>query len=366
MTKINLEIPDCPVCSHSQFETVLSDLSDHIWHKPGLFNIGQCQNCKLVMTRPRPTAESLAFYYDNTYSGEDQAGMAGFHQGGIMRLISRYRIRAMEKVRRVRSEDFVLDVGCSYGGFLTAIAQNRGCAGVGIDLDEGAIEQAAQSHSLEFKVSEITTLDTSLGQYEWVTFWESLEHHVQPVEALAKAHALLKDDGLCCVEVPNFGGFWRRVFGRYWLPLLMPQHLFHFTPDSLVQTGKAAGFKLCHHQTMFYPLEGVASLGIALARLLKSPPPGSPLSWRTPFDILIFLCLVVLYFVAEIPSQFVLNLMGQSGHQFAVFQKMPAGTGSESEPMYAPEPKEVHGSEALKESSSASAMGHESESNHSE
>ena len=317
------------------------------------------------MTRPRPTAESLAFYYDNTYSGEDQSGMAKFHQGGIMRVISRYRIRAMEKVRSVESDDLVLDVGCSYGGFLTAIAKDRGCAGLGIDLDEGAIEQAHESHNLEFKIGEISTLDSYPRQYQWVTFWESLEHHVQPVEALERAHILLKDDGLCCVEVPNFGGFWRRVFGRYWLPLLMPQHLYHFTRDSLVQTAKTAGFKLCHHQTMFYPLEGVASLGIALAKLLKSPPPGSPPSWRTPFDILIFLCLVVLYFMVEIPSQFILNLMGQSGHQFAVFQKIPPAAGSELDTASGPVLKEVHASEALTESNSASARDHESESNRS-
>lgn len=351
MTKINLEIPDCPVCNESQFETILTDLADHIWRKPGRFNISQCVNCKLVMTRPRPTAESLAFYYDNTYSGEDQSGMADFHKGGLMRVISRYRIRTMEKVRTIKPGDLVLDVGCSYGGFLRALAEDRACAGLGIDLDDGAIEQAVQSDLLQFKVSEIATLDDVPSQYNWITFWESLEHHTQPVEALKKAHHLLKDDGICCVEVPNFGGAWRRVFGRYWLPLLMPQHLFHFTRDSLARAGKAAGFKLCHHQTMFYPLEGVASLGIALSKLLKSPPPGSPLSWRTPFDLLIFFCLVVLYFAVEIPSQFVLNLMGQSGHQFAAFQKIPTSTVSESAPEYAPVPTVEYASEASPESS---------------
>ena len=30
--------------------------------------------------------DSLAFYYDNTYSGKDQEGMAQFHQGGLMKI----------------------------------------------------------------------------------------------------------------------------------------------------------------------------------------------------------------------------------------------------------------------------------------
>ena len=101
----------------------------------------------------------------------------------------------------------------------------------------------------------------------------------------------------------------------------MPQHLFHFSKSSLEKTAEAAGFRLVHHQTMFYPLEGVASLGIALAKFLRSPPPGAPFSWRTPFDISVFLILVLLYFCVEIPSQLLLSLSGQSGHQLAVFQK---------------------------------------------
>lgn len=321
MTKINLEIPDCPICGQSTFETLHTDLTDNIWQKPGRFNIQRCTECALVMTRPRPSPDSLGFYYDNTYSGEDRDGMAQFHQGGLMKLISQYRLRVMEKVRPVVNDSTILDVGCSYGGFLTTVREVRGCTGVGIDLDEGALKQAPLSDELSFWVTEITDYKGQSGSFDWVTFWESLEHHTHPIKALESAHFLLKPDGLCCVEVPNYNGFWRRVFGKYWLPFLMPQHLFHFTKSSLQKTGEAAGFRLVHHQTMFYPLEGVASLGIALAKLLRSPPPGSPPSWRTPFDIMVFLFLVLLYFFVEIPSQLLLSLSGQSGHQLAVFQK---------------------------------------------
>lgn len=359
MTKIKLEIPDCPACSHSQFETILSGLTDHIWRKPGRFDIGQCMNCGLVMTRPRPTAESLAFYYDNTYSGEKQTGMSDFHRGGLMRLISKYRMRAMEKARPIQSDDLVLDVGCSYGGFLFALNADKGCTGVGIDLDEGAIGAAIKQPSLDYEVNEISLFESEAARFNWITFWESLEHHTQPVQALKSAHRLLKPDGLCCIEVPNFDGFWRRVFGRFWLPLLMPQHLFHFNRRSLTNVARHAGFKLCHHQTMFYPLEGVASLGIALSHLLKSPPPGSPPSWRTPFDVLVFFALVMLYFIIEIPSQFVLNLMGATGHQFAVFQKLPEAAMVQSLPGSDPGQRAAYEPANQRESNSKSAQGPE-------
>ena len=275
------------------------------------------------MTRPRPDAESLGFFYENTYSGEGRDEMKDFQsENFIMRWISRYRIRVMEKVRPIKADDQCLDVGCSYGGFLDTLVTDRGCTGHGIDLDEGAIGQSVKNKHLTFEVSGIETLNMNSETFEWITFWESLEHHANPTEALERAYDLLKPGGYCCIEVPNFGAFWRMVFGRYWLPLLMPQHLFHFTKQSLTRAGQAAGFKMpVHHQYMCYPLEGVASLGIALSKWLRSPPPGSPPSWRTPFDLFILLCLAILYVLVEIPSQWLLTLMGRSGHQLAIFQK---------------------------------------------
>ena len=323
MTKINLEIPNCPICGGKTFETVLSKTADHIWRKPGQFTVQRCTTCQLVMTRPRPADDSLGFYYENTYSGEGRDDMKRFQsENFVMRWISLYRIRVMEKAKPILAEDTCLDVGCSYGGFLDTLATERGCRGYGIDLDEGAIQQAVQNEKLRFETNAIDTLKMPTEQFDWVTFWESLEHHAQPIEALARAYELLKPGGFCCVEVPNFDGFWRIVFGRYWLPLLMPQHLFHFTKDSITNAGLKAGFRTrTHHQSMFYPLEGVASLGIALSKWLKSPPPGSPPSWRTPFDLTILFCLIVLYVIVEIPSQWLLTYWGRSGHQLVIFQK---------------------------------------------
>ena len=79
---------------------------------------------------------------------------------------------------------------------------------------------------------------------------------------------------------------------------------------------------------MFYPFEGVASLGIWLGRVLKSPPPGSPPSWRTPFDLLILLMLMVLYVLVEIPSQAIMQLLGVTGHQIMIAQKPPADSSA--------------------------------------
>lgn len=321
--ELPVESPPCPVCGHEDYDVLLRDVCDRIWHKPGVFNVARCRQCQLVATRPRPTAESLSFYYEDTYSGESEDGMNHFQtESWVGRLISRYRLWVIEKVRKIDRDDRILDVGCSYGGFLRMVRTTRGASTSGIDADAGSIAAAVDPEETDYRVGFLTDADYPRESFSLVTFFESLEHHTEPVEALRTAHDLLEPGGYCVVEVPNFAGAWRHIFRSSWLPLLIPQHVFHFTPKTLRQTFKAAGFSdVVHLQTMFYPLEGVASLGIWLARLLRTPPPGSPPTWRTPFDLLVLLLLIILYVLVEIPSQALLNLFGMSGHQLAIAQR---------------------------------------------
>ncbi|MCB9536321.1 MAG: class I SAM-dependent methyltransferase [Myxococcales bacterium] len=324
---VPLEAPPCPVCGGEDYAPVLTGARDHVWRKPGTFDLQACGGCGLVALRPRPTPAALGFYYEGTYSGEGEDGMRGFQtESGLGRLISRYRLAVMRKVRALGPDDHVLDVGCSYGGFLRVARADTGCRTSGIDLDAGSIEKAVDRDQATYHVGLLTDVDLPEGDFTTITFFESLEHHTEPVAALKRAHALLAPGGACVVEVPNFGGLWRRVFRTSWLPLLVPQHLFHFTPDTLARTFQAAGFRtVAHHQTMFYPLEGVASLGIWLARVTKAPPMGAPPSWRTPFDIVLFLLLVALWFVVELPSQAILRWTGLAGHQMAIAVKDAEG-----------------------------------------
>ncbi len=310
----------CPLCQNDSFSSEIQGVRDLIWRKPGVFELQRCKRCSLVVTRPRPTEQALSFYYEDTYSGQGEEDMRRFQtESWLSHQIARYRVKVISKIYEFAQSDSVLDVGCSYGTFCRYIRKTFGCRVTGIDLDAGAIEKAADQDLIDYRVSELDALDLPPQSLSVVTFFETLEHHRDPVGALNKAHKLLRPGGICVVEVPNYNGFWRRVFGRFWLPLLVPQHLFHFTPETLRTTFVAAGFeKVVYHQTMFYPLEGIASLGLWLSRVLRSPPPDAPVTWRTPFDVSIFFLLCILYPIIEVPSQALLRFIGLAGHQIAI------------------------------------------------
>lgn len=295
-----------------------------VWRKPGVFQLQRCDGCRLVSTRPRPGPDDIGFYYEGTYSGEGADGMRQFQtESWLGRLISRYRLAVMAKAHWLGPDDHVLDVGCSYGGFLRAARGASGCRTSGVDMDDGSVRAAVDPEVTDYRSGRLVDAEFPPDEFTVITFFESLEHHSDPVGALRCAHALLAPGGHVVVEVPNFGGLWRRVFRTAWLPLLVPQHLFHFTPKTLRGMLQAAGFDdVRHHQTMFYPLEGVASLGLWLGRILRSPPWGTPPSLRTLLvDLPAFLLLLALYPLLEIPTQALLRLTGLAGHQLMVARK---------------------------------------------
>ncbi|MEZ4467561.1 MAG: hypothetical protein R3F43_24740 [bacterium] len=275
-----------------------------------------------MATRPRPADDALGFYYDNAYSGEAEAGMRHFQtESGLGRLINRYRLAVLERVRKLAPADRLLDVGCSYGGFLRLVRQRTGARTSGLDLDAGSIAQAVDAEQTDYRVGLLTEAGYAPAASPSSRFWSRWS--TTPIRWPPCAPPARPWPGR---PLPGRGaqlrGLWRRVFRTCWLPLLIPQHLYHFTPKTLAAAFKAAGFgPVARHQTMFFPLEGVASLWIWLARVLRMPPVGSKPTWRTPFDVLLFLATLPLYLVLEIPSQALLRLVGLAGHQLAIARR---------------------------------------------
>ena len=92
---VPLEAPPCPVCGGEDYAPVLTGARDHVWRKPGTFDLQACGGCGLVALRPRPTPAALGFYYEGTYSGEGQEGMRRFQtESGLGKLIGGGTARA--------------------------------------------------------------------------------------------------------------------------------------------------------------------------------------------------------------------------------------------------------------------------------
>ena len=62
--EIELETVRCPGCSGGDFDPILS-ARDHLTGLGTEFAVVRCTSCDLVVTNPRPTSDSLGYFYPN-------------------------------------------------------------------------------------------------------------------------------------------------------------------------------------------------------------------------------------------------------------------------------------------------------------
>jgi SAM-dependent methyltransferase len=224
----------------------------------------------------------------------------------------------MRRVYPLSAGDHLLDVGCGTGDFLRVARQQTGCKVSGIDQDATSINNALDRDKTTYHLGFFEEVDLE-PEYTVITFFQSLEHHTDPVSALKRAHALLRPGGACVIEVPNFQGWWRYIFRTYWMPLCVPQHLTHFGKPILRKAVNAAGFqRIAFHRSMFYPIEGLASLFLLLWRGLHMPKRNQPDSWKWLWLILIVPLLLTWTIAVEIPTQALFFLFGRTGIQYLI------------------------------------------------
>lgn len=193
------------------------------------FAIDRCANCGVGQTVPSP--DDLARYYQG-YHGNRHGMTAGYRVWRRMLLLR--RIAGVGGGRRL------LDVGCGDGSFLLA-AQRNGWQVAGTEIEP------KQALSLGLEVhQDVAEFPTDIA-FDCVTLWHSLEHLPRPAETLRLVCDRLRPGGFLFVSVPDAGGWQARFFGRHWLHLDVPRHLFHFNQVSLRRLFETTGFTLVGH-----------------------------------------------------------------------------------------------------------------------
>jgi SAM-dependent methyltransferase len=189
------------------------------------FRVDRCSKCGVGQTMPFPA--DLQPYYA-LYHG-DRHGLTG-----------RYRVykrlRLLRRLASGRKGNRLLDVGCGDGSFLLA-AQRAGWQVCGTELKP----EVPLAAGLDVRL-EIDQFGSG-PSFDYITFWHSLEHLTDPCQALERAHDRLHPNGLLLISVPDNGGWQARLYGRHWVHLDVPRHLFHFDRSSLGRLLQMTGFR---------------------------------------------------------------------------------------------------------------------------
>jgi SAM-dependent methyltransferase len=227
------------------------------------FEYFECGSCGCVQIEEIP-ADLAAFYPDDYFSFRSLSELDG---NLVRRFIDPHRVRsgfgAPDAIGRVadavsRPLDYidwlkeaglgpdaaVLDIGCGQGKTLLCMALGglRPCHGVDPFIDATT---RYRSGATVFKIGLSTFARESSDRYDLIMFQHSLEHFVDPREALGLAASLLTMNGRMLVVVPVAGSFAWETYRETWCNLDAPRHIHLLTRAAMEILAKDAGLKVC-------------------------------------------------------------------------------------------------------------------------
>ncbi|MSP14446.1 MAG: class I SAM-dependent methyltransferase [Chloroflexi bacterium] len=193
-----------------------------------------------------------------------------------------------------------LEIGCGPGALLAGL-QARGWQVIGVEAHWETASGARRRSRIPVMVAIAPDGWPRIRSgYRLVIFWHTLEHLLNPWDALQRAYDLLAAEGLLWLAVPNLASWQARIFQDRWLHLDLPRHIYHFTPQALRLALAQAGFRTVEISTggLGYEIPGwlFSRWGEAKYR-----------SWRNqPFgleSLALTLCAPPLYFLAILANR---------------------------------------------------------------
>lgn len=291
----DLENTSCPLCGSDQSRVVVQ-VPDYACGIPGQYKVEKCSACQHLFLNPRPTADTLHRCYPDGYGPHqappppaaapqalsDSANGAKLPEPWYLKYLPLRRIPGLKALYYWLTDDHsqplpafpeldlqgkrpaALELGCSTGGYLSALRQS-GWDVVGVEPSTEASEKARQAG---FQVHTGILEDAPLepDSFHCVAGWMVVEHVIDPFATLKHMFHLLKPGGQLLISIPNVGCWEPAFFGKSWYLWEVPRHLNHFDPQRIREVLQNAGFvrvRVVHQKNI---LNVIGSVGILLRR----------------------------------------------------------------------------------------------------
>jgi SAM-dependent methyltransferase len=222
---------ECPTCGTGVNADLLRAPDRFHW-RPELYRLVRCQKCSYVRLVDPPAFEDLHLHYDEHYH---RAIMAAGEGPGRW-------ARQHKVISSIKRGGALLDIGCSSGGFLAALAGAPWTL-FGIEIEASAAERARRRTGAQVFVGDVVKAPFACATFDVITCFDVLEHVYNPRQFLDKIHGWLKPGGIFYTMLPNIDSWEFRVFRSYWYGLELPRHISHFSPMSLRHLMASFGFE---------------------------------------------------------------------------------------------------------------------------
>jgi len=208
--------------------------SPSAYAKSGPWTYLQCPNCRLILLHPVPEASVLRSYYNSSYQVSFDKYNKDVRRGAAP-MLADLRPKFPRRGR-------LLEVGCSYGGFLNE-AHHDGWDVTGVELSEFAARYAREQRGLRVFTGTLENRIKDLGEpFDVVVMLHVIEHVPEPIQLLETCRKLTKPNGLLLLKTPNVTSLVARLAGATWQWLSPPAHLWLYSPGTIGRLLEKAGY----------------------------------------------------------------------------------------------------------------------------
>lgn len=237
---------ECPLCGQKSISQKFLCEDYLVSHK--LFSVYCCDTCRFIFTQNPPPPEEIADYYDSSEYVSHSDTKKGLINA-VYHFVRKTMIRRKAKlVKKFCSGGTLLDIGCGTGYFAGTMKQ-KGWEVIGIEPSKTAAEMAKQKFGLTVNPPE-ALFDFAEKSFDVITLWHVLEHLPNLNETMTQFHKLLKDDGVLVVAVPNADSYDARQYQQHWAAYDVPRHLWHFSPNTILQLAEKCKFHIAQIKPM--------------------------------------------------------------------------------------------------------------------
>jgi SAM-dependent methyltransferase len=223
----------CPLCGNGQVMPYMTATDRFHW-RTEKYDLMRCTGCSYVWLADPPKPEAMGPHYSEDYHRVIMA--AGENSGP-----GRWK-RQHDTIMRHKNGGAILDIGCSSGGFLTAMKGDAWKL-YGIEMETSTAEKAKAATGAEVFVGEALDAPFPDESFDVITGFDLLEHVYHPRQFLSKVQQWLKPGGIVYLGLPNIDSWEAHMLGTYWYGLELPRHLSHFSPKSLRHVFNSLGFQ---------------------------------------------------------------------------------------------------------------------------
>ncbi len=222
---------------------------------PGTFSVVQCRKCSVVFLFPMLSQAQVSPYYPpKKYYAYGTTGKDSFfsklrtyliqhcYHPTILSKILTLMIPNVPAIPKLIKDGKILDVGCGTGETLLLL-KDLGWETYGMDIDKKAVAVAKKRGVDHVRVGfyqDIVAYPDNF--FDAIRLYHVIEHLDDPMQCFRLMRKKLKKGGQLIIGTPNVESILARIFGTYWYNLDVPRHLVLFSPKTLSNFAKKAGF----------------------------------------------------------------------------------------------------------------------------